>query len=78
MKKVKEQKEEKKCTVDNLGENIAVLIHTGLRKWCDDPNSGEIWRLIHEMEDGQWENLCRLVANEIYTPMRKAFKKQLK
>lgn len=68
----------KKQIVENLADDIGGLIHVGLRKWCDDPQSHIIWEAIHKMEDGAWEDLCKIVANEIYPETRKAFKKQFK
>ncbi len=68
----------KKEIVENLGQDIAYLVHVGLRKWTDHPASSKAWKGIALMDDGSWEDLCKIVANEIYTPMRKAFKKQFK
>lgn len=62
--------------VENMSEDMAYLIHVGLRKWCEDPQANNAWKAISEMEDDAWINLCKNVAEEIYIPMRKAFKKQ--
>lgn len=66
----------KKEIVKNLGEDIAILLHTGLRKWCTDPQSSIAWRAIARMNEEEWKNLCETVAGEVYEPMRKAFKEQ--
>lgn len=68
----------KKQIVENLASGIGGLLHTGLRKWTDDPQSGVAWRAISEMDDEEWLNVCRQVAEYIYPEFRKAIIKQIK
>lgn len=68
----------KKQIVLYLAEDIAYLVHVGLRNWTDDPSSGKAWDAISEMDDGAWEQLCEAVAGEIYPRIRRAFTIQFK
>lgn len=69
----------KKEIVNNLAQDIGYDIHVGLRKWTEHKRSMDAWRAIAEMsDDGAWEDLCKLVAEDIYPKMRKAFVEQLK
>lgn len=63
---------------DEMAQEIGTLVHTGLRKWTDDPESGTAWKAITEMKDGAWRDLMWIVADMMYTPARKAFREQLK
>lgn len=40
---------------EELAENIAIGVHTGLRKGTDAPSSGPLWRAINDSNDGAWE-----------------------
>jgi len=42
--------------VDNeeLAENIAIGVHTGLRKGSDAPSSGPLWQAISASDDSAW------------------------
>lgn len=69
----------KKEIVENLALDIGVGIHTALRKYTDHPQSMVAWKAIALMaNDGAWKDLCLLVAEDIYKPMRKAFNEQTK
>lgn len=35
-------------------EQIAVGVHTGLRKGSEAPSSGRLWRRISQSNDGAW------------------------
>ena len=39
-----------------LADNIAVGMHTGLRKGSDAPSSGLLWRAIGESTDSAWSD----------------------
>jgi len=40
-------------------EQIAIGVHTGLRKGSDAPSSGPLWRAIGESDDGAWGDAVR-------------------
>jgi len=44
---------------DELQEQIAVGMHTGLRKGSEAPSSGPLWRAISESDDGAWGDAAR-------------------
>lgn len=66
----------KKQIVENLATDIGYNIHVGLRKWIDCKGAHAAWKAISELPEGEWKNLCGVVANNIYPEMRKAFFKQ--
>jgi hypothetical protein len=40
-------------------EQIAIGVHTGLRKGSDAPSSGPLWRAIGESDDSAWNDAAR-------------------
>jgi hypothetical protein len=49
-------------TRDELAEQIAVGVHTGLRKGSEAPTSGPLWQAISASDDGAWMDACRYAA----------------
>lgn len=47
---------------DELQEQIAIGMHTGLRKGSDAPSSGPLWRAISESNDGAWGDAARFTV----------------
>ena len=43
-------------TDDELREQIAVGMHTGLRKGSEAPDSARLWRAISESNDSSWSD----------------------
>jgi hypothetical protein len=41
---------------DELQEQIAIGMHTGLRKGSEAPSSGPLWRAINDSNDGAWSD----------------------
>lgn len=39
-------------------ENIAIGVHTGLRKGSDAPSSGDLWQAIGASTDSAWLDAC--------------------
>lgn len=39
-------------------ENIAIGVHTGLRKGSEAPTSGPLWQAIAASEDSAWMDAC--------------------
>jgi hypothetical protein len=44
---------------DEFAEQIAIGVHTGLRKGSEAPSSGPLWRAISESNDGAWLEACQ-------------------
>jgi hypothetical protein len=42
-----------------LADNIAVGMHTGLRKGSEAPSSGPLWRAIGESTDSAWSDAAK-------------------
>lgn len=69
----------KKKVVDMLAEDIGYMVHVGLRKWTEHPESMNAWRAIRKMaDDGAWAELSKLLAGELYPSWRKVFYAQFK
>lgn len=49
-------------TDEEFAENIAIGVHTGLRKGTDAPSSGPLWRAISESTDSAWMDACRFAV----------------
>lgn len=47
---------------DEFEEQIAIGMHTGLRKGSEAPSSGPLWRAISESDDGAWEDAARFTV----------------
>jgi hypothetical protein len=43
---------------DEFAEQIAIGVHTGLRKGSEAPSSGPLWRAIGESTDSAWSDAC--------------------
>ncbi len=43
---------------DEFAEQIAIGVHTGLRKGSEAATSGPLWRAISESNDGAWMDAC--------------------
>jgi hypothetical protein len=50
---------------DDIASEIALGVHTGLRKFADSPASGVAWHAIHDLADGEWESICGIVADGV-------------
>jgi hypothetical protein len=64
--------------VERLAEEIGYWTHVGLRKYTDDPRSGDAWKAIYDMEPEEWSHVVRIAAQQIYPWFRKEITKQLK
>ena len=49
-------------TVDEVAENIAIGVHTGLRKGSEAPSSATLWRAISDSDDGAWSDAAEYAA----------------
>jgi hypothetical protein len=41
---------------EELAEQIAIGVHTGLRKGSEAPSSGKLWQAIRKSEDSAWSD----------------------
>lgn len=48
---------------DDAIEQIAIGVHTGLRKGSDAPTSGPLWRAIADSDDGAWTDAVRFCVH---------------
>ena len=44
-------------------EQIAIGVHTGLRKGSEAPDSAKLWRAIHDSNDSSWSDAVRYCVN---------------
>jgi hypothetical protein len=44
---------------DEFAEQIAIGVHTGLRKGSDAPSSGPLWKAIGASDDSAWGDAAR-------------------
>ena len=44
---------------DQAVENLAIGVHTGLRKGTEAPSSGPLWQAIANSDDSAWMDACR-------------------
>jgi len=49
-------------TQQELADQIALGMHTGLRKGSDAPSSGPLWQAIAASEDTAWSDAARFCA----------------
>lgn len=62
-------------TKDDFRSMIGEGFHTMLRKGIDGHGSGELWKLIAEMPDGQWAaTLDYWVVDPVWKEVQKAVK----
>jgi len=50
-------------STEELGEQIAVGVHTGLRKGSDEPSSGDLWKAINDSTDEAWGQAAHFCAD---------------
>jgi hypothetical protein len=50
---------------DAFAVNIAIGVHTGLRKGTDAPSSARLWQAINECDDMAWADAARFCAEGI-------------
>jgi hypothetical protein len=50
---------------DAFAVNIAIGVHTGLRKGTDAPSSARLWQAINECDDTAWADAARFAAEGI-------------
>ena len=48
--------------ISALAEEIAVGMHTGLRKGSEAPSSGPLWRAVSDSKDSAWEDAAAFCA----------------
>jgi len=48
---------------EDAEEQIAIGVHTGLRKGSDAPSSGPLWRAIGESDDSAWSDAVRFCVD---------------
>ena len=46
-------------TKEEAQEQIAIGVHTGLRKGTDAPDSAKLWRAISDSNDSSWSDAVR-------------------
>ena len=46
-------------TKEQLAEQIAIGMHTGLRKGTEAPSSGPLWQAISASDDGAWMDAAK-------------------
>lgn len=44
---------------DEFAEQIAIGMHTGLRKGSEAPSSGPLWKAISASDDGAWTDAAQ-------------------
>ena len=44
---------------DEIQEQIAIGMHTGLRKGSEAPSSGPLWQAISQSDDSAWTDAAR-------------------
>lgn len=59
------KKKTRKEKIEELASIIGEGVHTGLRKYSEHPQSGPAWKAISKIDDGSWENICEIVAEQI-------------
>ena len=50
-------------TKDEAREQIAIGVHTGLRKGSEAPDSAKLWRAISDSNDSSWSDAVRYCVN---------------
>lgn len=50
---------------NEIAEIIGEGVHTSLRKFCESKEADDAWCAIRDMPEGEWGNVCRIVAREI-------------
>lgn len=54
-----------------IAEQIGVGIHTSLRKSLVSREAAIVWDAIDNLEDGEWNTVCSIVADEILNTIEK-------
>jgi len=57
------KKPQVEVSVDELAEQIAVGVHTGLRKGSDAPSSGDLWKAVNASNDSAWYDAAQFCAD---------------
>ena len=50
-------------STDELAEQIAIGVHTGLRKGSDEPSAHTLWQAISDSEDRAWSMAAHYCAD---------------
>lgn len=61
------QTQQVEVTTEELAEQIAVGVHTGLRKGSDAEDSVDLWQTIRKSESSAWSDAAKFCADGLKT-----------
>lgn len=61
---------------DDIRSTIGEGVHTSLRKYCESKEAHNAWIAIDKMPNGEWGNVCDVVADVLVEIIKSHERKQ--